>query len=526
MSREVEVQNIQMSASVPEDLQISLGHLIQVGDTTLVHGTTQEAVNRDVAANRSHVGLSGNQGILDYVSNNADNGGVATPWTGDDAASMLDWSNTVDISAYYRMGKIIPASSIDGKDIFFTPDASGVGKTLKSGANFYQVANVGASPMAATPDPFQWNSSTKTYDANGTGDYARTTLHAIRFVDEADDYFNDGDRTHEILDKNTAANFTAKGNSYRPAYEWNVTNDDGYYVDIPIFIRSSSNVDTPLSVDAYVTANAAKHADNDDLYLAARAVILYNTTAESTTTTNSSNLLRIRQDEYASTTSIIDYMYTTNREMKDAVKTVADYKATYDNCVEYDGTTFLTIPAKTASETGRYGTAVKAVVRVWLEGEDPNCWNENAGQDFNINLKFVKGTIGSTTETENANGVAFPAAWANSRAYDKTADLSADLSGLTDMVAKVTFEAGTTDTDLEFTFNGNDWILTKGTPRFLNGYVYHYGTATGTVVEDVDDIATQLKSALNTVALVEATGTTAIKIERTEATPAGGNGGN
>ena len=35
-----------------------------------------------------------------------------------------------------------------------------------------------------------------------------------------------------------------------------------------------------------------------------------------------------------------------------------------------------------------YGGAVKYYIRVWLEGEDEACWNANAGQDFQINLKF------------------------------------------------------------------------------------------------------------------------------------------
>ena len=53
---------------------------------------------------------------------------------------MLDWSNTVDVSAYYGFGKLIPASSITGENIIFTPDASGVGKTVKQSAKFYQAA--------------------------------------------------------------------------------------------------------------------------------------------------------------------------------------------------------------------------------------------------------------------------------------------------------------------------------------------------------------------------------------------------
>ena len=54
--------------------------------------------------------------------------------------------------------------------------------------------------------------------------------------------------------------------------------------------------------------------------------------------------------------------------------------------------------ATLAAGTGKeYGDPTKLIIRVWLEGEDGNCWNENAGQDWNIALKFSK-------ETTNANG--------------------------------------------------------------------------------------------------------------------------
>ena len=44
-----------------------------------------------------------------------------------------------------------------------------------------------------------------------------------------------------------------------------------------------------------------------------------------------------------------------------------------------------------AAGTGEeYGTMSKLYIRVWLEGEDGDCWNENAGQDWSISLKFMK----------------------------------------------------------------------------------------------------------------------------------------
>ena len=139
MSREVEVQNISLTATTPEDIQISLGHLTSPGST----------------------GLSGNDGYI-----GADDGGATAPAAGNDQTSMLDWSNTADISAYYQFGRLIPASSINGTNIYFTPDANKVGKTVKDSAE-YHVATNGLTALADT-----------TVDS-GTGSSLAAKLHAI-----------------------------------------------------------------------------------------------------------------------------------------------------------------------------------------------------------------------------------------------------------------------------------------------------------------------------------------------------------
>ena len=89
MSREVEVKNISMTATTPEDIQLSLGAI----------GSPSEA--NSLAANGG------------YLSS-------AIP------AMDTDWANIADISHYYRFGKLIPASSTDGANVFFTADSAGV----------------------------------------------------------------------------------------------------------------------------------------------------------------------------------------------------------------------------------------------------------------------------------------------------------------------------------------------------------------------------------------------------------------
>ncbi|MBQ1433447.1 MAG: hypothetical protein IIZ09_10160, partial [Ruminococcus sp.] len=43
---------------------------------------------------------------------------------------------------------------------------------------------------------------------------------------------------------------------------------------------------------------------------------------------------------------------------------------------------------KAAPDNNGYGTAKQYTIRVWLEGEDQDCWNATAGQDWKIALKF------------------------------------------------------------------------------------------------------------------------------------------
>jgi hypothetical protein len=342
MSREVEVKNIKLTASVPEDLQISLGEL----------STTDGSGN----------GYMNNYGNLVPETDGglANNGGVAEP-----RDVIEDWANTVDVSKYYALGTIIPASSTDGQAVFFTPDAAGVGKELKTNAKFYQaVANDSTEADGTT-------NAMKTAGKEYTQTY-ETTLHA---------YTGKNDTTGAMPE-----------NEWTPdaATSSSVTLDSGYYVDIPVWIRSASKEDCNLAVDAYVTTNST--IDGDDLYLAARAVILDEDKAAT------SGLLEIKQNDYSSTTSIVNFMTTTNAN-GEAVSAVAGTVPTYDTEDHYDGslmTSLFTVPA--AEDDENYGDAVKVWVRVWLEGEDPNCWNDNAGQDFNISLKFTKDRLYNTAD--------------------------------------------------------------------------------------------------------------------------------
>ena len=322
MSREVEVQNIQMTATVPEDLQISLGQLTS--------GT-----------------LVGEEG---YIS-----GAAATVST-----VATDWGNTANISHYYTVGKLIPASSTTGLNVYFTPDANDVGKTVKPNAAYYAAVE-GATVTAENT----------LGDNNGGKANVMSELHI-----------------------NTGTTWTET-----ESLKWNNTKSDGYYVDIPVWLRTSSNADTDLSVVAFVKNNTdAKIGDATvELYKAARVAIL---NADKTST---SKLLPLRDGSYTGTANIVDF-YGRNTvtgaedSSKKGTADAASATNAYGKAEQYtEGTKVVTVPG---SSTNEYGAPVQIWLRVWLEGEDPECWNKNAGQDFSISLKFSKIEPASTTTTE------------------------------------------------------------------------------------------------------------------------------
>jgi hypothetical protein len=369
MSREVEVKNIQMTATVPEDIQISLGKI----------GTTDDV--SEMSTSTGDGSLAMNTGFL-MTSANA----VVAPREDGVDNNDIDWANSVDVSAYYGFGKLIPASSISGQNIIFTPDANGVGKTVKSTAKFYQAATAATAGSEAT------------VLAGTNGTVGDGTLNAT-----AHTYADVTDRTA-----------TWAGTTYEAASAWNNTNDDGYYIDIPVWLRTSSE-SVSVGVQAYVVDVAADDAvdelagaddataDGEKLYKAVRVAILDGTAA--TAGTAISNLIPVADgdgtlstagDKYTGTSVLNWYTRSANTNPDTNANTAQALASTGTNNAGQYGAPLTYAGANTAVATltggngTAYGTSVKRIIRVWIEGEDPDCWNETAGQDWSINLKFVK----------------------------------------------------------------------------------------------------------------------------------------
>lgn len=388
MSREVEVTGLQMAATVPEDIQISLGALTN-GELNLQTG-------------------------------------IITGGTAVAPAAETDWSNSAIVSSYYAFGKIMPASSTNGQSIFFTPDASGVGKTVASEANYYQAADL--------LNAFSYKSDANTFANNGGGDSAMATLHA----------FNNTEKTGTATNGTWAVKSDTNATGYEKGTTWNKTNDDGYYIDVPVWIRSSSDSAVNLKVDGYVLPNSPTKpvdAANIELYKATRIAILNGADGTAVQTKNviplkdawdssdknepyydssSSKYISIKrkQNPYATENSSVldskniksindrnfDSAYTTHN--LDDLLAVANLgtgtkadgtgsyvPGVYNKYEAYNSETssenvVATLQAPTAGK--EYGDATKLVLRIWLDGEDEQCWNQNAGQDFAITLKFSK----------------------------------------------------------------------------------------------------------------------------------------
>ena len=336
MSREVEVTGLKMVASVPEDLQISAGKI-----------------------------------TADKHLNDTDSFLVTTDSKAVAPDDNIMWSNTVNLAQYYKFGRLIPASSSTGTNIFFTPDATSEGQNVARNAEYIQAAT-GLTPTTSTSSMM-------------------ATLHAITGASDA-----------------WAA---PSGTGYTEAVNYMNTQDDGYYVDVPVWIRSSSTEATTIKVQGYVKPDDSTNLGLQDasasvLYKATRVAILP-VAGGSGGTAGVIDLKDGATNGWASSTSVVDYYGTSamhgiangavfasgtanGTENHEGTETNAtNWDDIYEARTLYNGTSSIaTIAGATAG--GEYGAATQLWIRVWLEGEDPECWNQNAGQDWNISLKFLK----------------------------------------------------------------------------------------------------------------------------------------
>lgn len=287
MSREVEVTGIKLTATTPQTIEISLGQATT--SNTLTHGVEATAPNSDDM-----------------------------------------WTHTAATGSVYQdFGKLIPVSSVDGFNMFYTEKATENGKKVSD-----------------VPNPF-----TKAETAVGWE-------------------FKEGGKSAE-----TGAVVNAAEND-----------GSGYYLDIPVWFRTTNVEDVKLGVDVTVED---PNKDNDDtkgdLYKATRVAILN----EDRSAANGGVFLGAETDVdtgYYKKKAVKANTGTSENEYYGAVTTATEVIES-NGKVTNTATEVATVKGVGTGKTG-YGTPTKYYIRVWLEGEDVNCWNANAGQSFTVDLKF------------------------------------------------------------------------------------------------------------------------------------------
>ena len=338
MSREVEVTGIHMTATTPASIQLSLGKGMNTS-TGLATQTIDSTTKRLTA--------------------------VTAP---DDDEY---WSNSVAVSEYYSFGRLTPATSAKGDDVFYTADVTGVGKTLK-GQTITDGGVAGSGTISAS------FTKADTADALGAGN-ATAAVAAI------------GDRTETITP------ITVANDPYN--------NSGAYYIDIPIWFRTSiSDDDVQLAVKAtfvqgtndYTMSGAS--AKGDQLYKAARVSILEGNNSTTKTNTLNQGVIMDSGTSYYRTAAGANLTgsadpYTVNATgtaswtKVDKITQYADTDKQTDGTVNA-GTPIVKITKALAGST--WSAAAPYTIRVWLDGEDVNCWNATAGQDFGIELNFCQ----------------------------------------------------------------------------------------------------------------------------------------
>ena len=276
----------------------------------------------------------------------------------------ISWKRAIPVSDYYKtVGKILPSSTDDALDIFKVPDE----KVYAGGHAVETDATISSATQADSA-----TLTLQTYDA-GTGGL-------------------------ETVDTNGT---------------------EGYYIDIPMWIRSSNQTDT--DVYATVTITDPDDSNGSALIKAARVAIIPIAEADAETVDcdvsyasssyGESSITESTVTPLASSTTSIFGLKAKGKSNAMDTATEIDWPTYHDGKVinatgtysvaERLGATTLTaarglgetgiaatkvftIPAATPDDYGRVGF----VARVWLEGESIYCEDATANQDWNIDFYF------------------------------------------------------------------------------------------------------------------------------------------
>ena len=251
-----------------------------------------------------------------------------------DSIDELGWKSSVAVGQYYdKIGKLKPVSSADGATFYDATDASDKGRQ----ASTFTAVTLNDTTMAdLTP--------------HGTLAAADTTVSA-----------------------DTAAN------------------SSGYYVDIPVHIRTTktgTSAETTEYGDLYcklIIKNGGTNDANETLYNAVRVAFI-----PITANTNPDSKIFGVDDEYYNS-KVVGAGGSLESSTGIVVKNDCVTSADFASVSGVDSG--LNIPLAKPGET--YGH-LDFNVRVWLEGQSTSCYDDKAGQSWNIDLAFSLGEFTTT----------------------------------------------------------------------------------------------------------------------------------
>ncbi len=303
-------------------------------------------------------------GSIEISLGNVDANGL--PETGTDGAVKTptmgnkSWKNVIAVSDYYStVEKMKPASSTDANNLFYVAD-----KDVYAGG---------------------------------------------KEVEE--------DTTVTKTSKDDASALTLQNASENKKLD-NAADGDCYYVDVPVWIRTTKQEDLTVKCDVTITDPKEEMTDSkkgSELQKAVRVAIIPTTTASqavdaSATDAAAPDIITAATYENNGTINVFSTDEETYRKVGDTQKAISKvtdastkFTGTLDE-VKYartkalktapvddkDANTITTAVFKLSAAAGDNKYSVQPfVVRVWLEGESTSCNDANASQDWDIQLNFT-----------------------------------------------------------------------------------------------------------------------------------------
>lgn len=315
-------------------------------------------MNKEVEVKGLEMAATAGGGLEISLGNIGDSNALNTINT--PAMDNISWKRSVNVGEYYdQIGKIKPASSIDANNLFYASDndITAGGKVVQDSATV-----------------------TQTLDGDEVG-------------------------------LNVLGTYNASGQlnvKEKPKQK------EGYYIDIPMWIRTTSK--TPKAVKCEVTItdgtvdNIEKSVEGNELQKAVRVAVIPLAQENVTSTGTTTGTLDIAKAATYTTGSAINVFGTTFDSYNGTIDTPKAIKSAKLADAAYSGVlsdvTFSKIKidngADVHTDTANVFTLPAAadnsysvqsfVVRVWLEGESIYCNDANAQQDWNVQLNFKDAT--------------------------------------------------------------------------------------------------------------------------------------